>query len=106
LETLLTRWLQGEIPCFAPTKEAAEIKGSKSFAKDFMARHNIPTADYRTFSSYGEALKYLDVMNGSRVVIKVDGLAAGKGVILPMDGAEAKRALDEIMVDSKFGIAG
>ncbi|KAK2734621.1 hypothetical protein FQN57_001615 [Myotisia sp. PD_48] len=94
------------IPCFAPTKEAAEIEGSKTFAKNFMKKYNIPTAKFQAFSSYNEAQQYLESVNGARVVIKVDGLAAGKGVILPATQTEAYQALREIMVDGKFGDAG
>ncbi|WEW58970.1 phosphoribosylamine-glycine ligase [Emydomyces testavorans] len=94
------------IPCFAPTKKAAEIEGSKTFAKDFMKKHNIPTAEYRAFSSYNNAKQYLEDADDARVVIKVDGLAAGKGVILPANKVEALQALREIMIDGKFGHAG
>ncbi|KAK3385183.1 putative bifunctional purine Ade1 [Podospora didyma] len=87
------------IPCFAPTKEAAEIEGSKTFAKDFMKKYSIPTADYQAFERYEDAKRYLEHVDGSRVVIKVDGLAAGKSVILPADQAEAHHAIHEIMVE-------
>lgn len=93
------------IPCFAPTKEAAEIEGSKTFAKDFMRRHRIPTAEYRNFSDYGLAKDYLVTIT-HRVVIKVSGLAAGKGVIIPASNEEAQEALKEIMLEGKFGSAG
>lgn len=94
-----------EIACFAPSGEAAQIEGSKAFSKDFMARHNIPTANYRLFSDFESAEKYVrDVSH--KIVIKASGLAAGKGVILPESGEEALLALREIMLDRKFGDAG
>lgn len=71
-----------------------------------MKKYSIPTADYRSFGSYDDAKRYLDHTCGSRVVIKVDGLAAGKGVILPANQAEAQHTLHEIMVERKFGTAG
>ncbi|KAM0802339.1 phosphoribosylamine-glycine ligase [Usnea florida] len=93
------------IPCFAPSREAAEIEGSKAFAKGFMKRHGIPTAAYETFDSYVRAKQYLESLD-YRVVIKVDGLAAGKGVVLPVDKEDAYRALEKIMVHGQFGSAG
>ena len=93
------------IPCFAPTRQAAEIEGSKTFAKDFMRRHQIPTAEYRNFSDYELAKEYLAAID-HRVVIKVSGLAAGKGVIIPASKEEAQEALKEMMVGGKFGSAG
>lgn len=89
---------QGGIPCFAPSKEAAELEGSKTYAKDFMARYNIPTAAYRTFESYQDAHRYLESMDDGTIVLKVDGLAAGKGVVLPRDREEAATALGEMML--------
>ncbi|CAI0643865.1 unnamed protein product [Colletotrichum noveboracense] len=93
------------IPCFGPSKEAAQMEGSKTFSKDFMKRHNIPTAAYENFSNYEEAVAYLDRISHD-VVIKATGLAAGKGVIIPTTKAEAQQALKEIMVDKAFGNAG
>ena len=93
------------IPCFGPSKEAAVMEGSKTFSKDFMARHNIPTAEYRNFTSYDEATKYIDSISHN-VVIKASGLAAGKGVIIPTTKEEAHAALKEIMADKVFGHAG
>jgi phosphoribosylamine-glycine ligase len=71
-----------------------------------MKKYGIPTADYQSFCSYDDAKRYLDHVSGSRVVIKVDGLAAGKGVILPASQAEAQLALHDIMIGKKFGAAG
>ncbi|RPB25650.1 phosphoribosylformylglycinamidine cyclo-ligase [Terfezia boudieri ATCC MYA-4762] len=93
------------IPCFGPSKEAAVMEGSKTFSKDFMARHNIPTAEYRNFTTYDEATKYIDSISHN-VVIKASGLAAGKGVIIPSTKEEAHAALKEIMADKVFGHAG
>lgn len=90
---------------FGPTGRAARMEGSKAYAKDFMRRRNIPTADYRNFDRYEEAKEYLDSISYN-VVIKASGLAAGKGVILPQDKQEAHDALREIMLDKEFGAAG
>ena len=81
------------------------IKGSKTFAKDFMTRHNIPTARYRNFSNYEEARNYLAEVDYS-VVLKATGIAAGKGVVIPSSTQEAQTALKEMMVDKLFGSAG
>lgn len=94
-----------EILCFGPSKRAAEIEGSKAFAKDFMKRHSIPTATYSNFSNYNSAKAYLDSTHHS-IVIKASGLAAGKGVIIPSGKDEAYAALKEIMLDKQFGGAG
>ncbi|KAF1974537.1 phosphoribosylamine-glycine ligase [Bimuria novae-zelandiae CBS 107.79] len=90
---------------FGPTQAAARMEGSKTFSKDFMKRHNIPTAAYENFSSYEKAREYLDTVSHS-VVIKASGLAAGKGVIIPQTKDEAHAALKEIMQDREFGDAG
>lgn len=81
------------------------MEGSKTYSKDFMARHNIPTAEYRNFTSYEEATKYINSISHN-VVIKASGLAAGKGVIIPTTKEEAHTALKEIMADRVFGEAG
>ncbi len=93
------------IRCFGPSQAAAQIEASKSFAKDFMARHNIPTAKYATFSKYDEAVHYLKSVDYP-IVIKASGLAAGKGVILPETDEEAKSTLEDILVKKVFGEAG
>ena len=93
------------IRCFGPSQGAAQIEASKSFAKDFMARHNIPTATYATFSNYDEAIGYLESIDYP-IVIKASGLAAGKGVILPETDEEAKSTLEDILVKKVFGEAG
>ena len=81
------------------------MEGSKTFSKDFMVRHNIPTAEYRNFTVLADAKAYLDTV-GHNVVIKASGLAAGKGVIIPTTKEEAQTALKEIMEDRVFGDAG
>lgn len=87
---------------FGPSAAAARIESSKDFAKDIMARYGVPTAAYRTFEDYTEALEY--VRGGSfPVVLKYDGLAAGKGVVIPDNLAEAEAALKDMLVDDKFG---
>jgi len=93
------------IRCFGPNQAAAEIEASKVFAKNFMARHQIPTARYATFSRFEEALAYLQSVDYP-VVIKASGLAAGKGVILPETAEEARSALENILVNKTFGDAG
>ena len=90
------------IPVYGPSKLAARMEGSKTFSKDFMKRHNIPTATYENFSDYTEALKHLEEVNYN-VVIKASGLAAGKGVVLPASKKEAQTALKEIMLEREFG---
>ncbi|KAK3374977.1 phosphoribosylglycinamide synthetase [Podospora didyma] len=93
------------IPCFGPSKDAARMEGSKTFSKDFMKKHNIPTAAYENFSDYEQACQYIKTVKHN-VVIKATGLAAGKGVILPETEEEALQALKEIMLDKAFGDAG
>ncbi len=93
------------IRCFGPRQAAARIESSKVFAKDFMARHHIPTARYAAFYQCDEAVQYLESVNYP-VVIKASGLAAGKGVILPETIDEAKLTLKSIMMDKAYGNAG
>jgi phosphoribosylamine--glycine ligase len=93
------------LSCFGPTQGAAQLEGSKSFTKDFLARHRIPTADYRTFCELEPALSYLHE-RGTPIVIKADGLAAGKGVIVAMELAEAERAVRDMLSGNAFGEAG
>jgi len=90
---------------FGPTKAAAQLESSKDFAKAFMFRHGIPTAKYATFSDAQKAHAYVD-SNGAPIVIKADGLAAGKGVVVAMDLAEAHAAIDAMLSDNKLGDAG
>ena len=93
------------LKCFGPTQGAAQLEGSKSFTKDFLARHRIPTADYRTFTELEAALDYLREQ-GAPIVIKADGLAAGKGVIVAMDLVTAENAVRDMLAGNAFGEAG
>ncbi|RZT75751.1 phosphoribosylamine--glycine ligase [Azospira oryzae] len=90
---------------FGPTKEAAQLESSKDFAKRFMARHKIPTAGFETFSDAAAAHAYVD-RQGAPIVIKADGLAAGKGVVVAMDLAEAHAAIDHMLSGNALGDAG
>lgn len=93
------------IKAWGPTAYCAQLEGSKAFAKDFMIKHNIPTAKYQTFSNADEAIAYVK-KEGSPIVIKADGLAAGKGVIVAMNEAEAVDAINDMLSGNKFGDAG
>jgi phosphoribosylamine--glycine ligase len=90
---------------FGPSKAAAQLESSKDFAKRFMARHGIPTAKFSTFANAGEAHAYVD-REGAPIVIKADGLAAGKGVVVAMELAEAHAAIDMMLLDNRMGDAG
>jgi phosphoribosylamine--glycine ligase len=90
---------------FGPTQLAAQLESSKDFSKAFMKRHGIPTADYQTFSSAQQAHAYIDA-KGAPIVIKADGLAAGKGVVVAMNLEEAHAAVDMMLADNKLGNAG
>jgi phosphoribosylamine--glycine ligase len=90
---------------FGPTKAAAQLESSKDFAKRFMTRHNIPTAFFETFSDMEAAFAYVD-KHGAPIVIKADGLAAGKGVVVAMSELEAKSAIKLMLADNEFGDAG
>ncbi|MEW6132560.1 MAG: phosphoribosylamine--glycine ligase [Pseudomonadota bacterium] len=90
---------------FGPVKAAAQLESSKDFAKAFMARHNIPTARYRTFTDAGAAHAYVDA-EGAPIVIKADGLAAGKGVVVAQTLQEAHAAIDDMLSGNRLGEAG
>ena len=90
---------------FGPTREAAQLESSKDFAKAFMKRHGVPTAAYETFTDAEAAHAYI-TRKGAPIVIKADGLAAGKGVIVAMTEQEAHQAVDEMLEDNRFGAAG
>ncbi len=90
---------------FGPTQAAAQLESSKDFAKAFMERHGIPTAAYQTFSDATQAHAYIDAQ-GAPIVIKADGLAAGKGVVVAMSLEEAHTAVDMMLADNKLGDAG
>ena len=93
------------LKCFGPTAGAAQLEGSKAFSKDFLAKHNIPTAAYDVFTEIEPAHAYLEKV-GVPIVIKADGLAAGKGVILADTMQEAKEAVSDMLAGNKFGDAG
>ncbi|SDG55742.1 phosphoribosylamine--glycine ligase [Pseudomonas benzenivorans] len=93
------------LACFGPTAGAAQLEGSKAFTKDFLARHQIPTADYQNFTEVEPALAYLRA-KGAPIVIKADGLAAGKGVIVAMTLQEAEDAVRDMLAGNAFGEAG
>src|ERR1044072_2200897 len=94
-----------KLRAFGPTKSAARIEASKIFAKELMRAQKIPTADARTFTNSNDALDYCERLEFP-VVIKADGLALGKGVIIAADAAEARSAIDEMMTQGRFGDAG
>ncbi len=93
------------LPCFGPNAAAAQLEGSKAFTKDFLDRHNIPTADYQNFTDLEPALAYIRDQ-GAPIVIKADGLAAGKGVIVAMTLEEAEMAATDMLDGGSFGDAG
>jgi len=93
------------LPIFGPTKAAAQLESSKDYAKSFMTRHRIPTARHRTFADAAEAHAYVE-REGAPIVIKADGLAAGKGVVVATTAAEAHAAIDAMLVDNAFADAG
>lgn len=96
---------QAGLKCFGPTAKAAQLEGSKAFCKDFMARHHIPTAEYRTFTDSAEAIAYIETQ-GAPIVVKADGLAAGKGVIVAQNVDEAIAAVNDMLSGNAFGSAG
>lgn len=97
---------QNGIRAFGPSAKAAEIEASKVFSKDLMKKYNIPTAGYEVFTNSDEALSYIKLQNKYPTVVKADGLALGKGVIICADYAEAEAAVDSIMRDKVFGVSG
>jgi len=102
---IVDRFIDADRPCFGPTQAAAQLEGSKAFTKDFLARHHIPTAAYRNFSKLDEALAYIHEQ-GAPIVIKADGLAAGKGVIVAHTVEEAEQAATDMLEGNRFGDAG
>lgn len=93
------------LPIFGPKKYAAQLEGSKAFAKDFLVRHNIPTAFYQVFTDADLAIQYIK-QKGAPIVIKADGLAAGKGVIVAMTEEQAIEAVNDMLIDNAFGESG
>ncbi|MFC0302200.1 phosphoribosylamine--glycine ligase [Virgibacillus soli] len=102
---IANRFIENNLTIFAPTKEAALLESSKEFAKAFMKRHHIPTAAYETFTDIEAAREYIKE-KGAPIVIKADGLAAGKGVVVAQTEGEAFAAVDAMLVNKKFGDAG
>lgn len=105
VEGLVDTFMDNGLKCFGPSKAAAQLEGSKAFTKDFLARQNIPTAAYGNFTDMDEALAYVREQ-GAPIVIKADGLAAGKGVIVAMTLEEAEEAVRDMLDGNKFGDAG
>ena len=102
---LADRLREADVAVFGPSAAAARLEGSKAFAKDFMQRHGIPTADYAVFDSADAAHAHIDAL-ARPCVVKADGLAAGKGVAMCEDAAAAHAAIDEMMGEKRFGDAG
>ena len=102
---IVDRFNELGLPCFGPSAAAAQLEGSKAFSKDFLARHDIPTAAYQNFTELDAALAYIR-QQGAPIVIKADGLAAGKGVIVAMTLNEAEAAATDMLVGGSFGDAG
>jgi len=102
---IVDRFKELGLPCFGPSAAAAQLEGSKAFTKDFLARYDIPTAAYQNFSELEPALDYIRE-RGAPIVIKADGLAAGKGVIVAMTLDEAEQAASDMLSGNKFGDAG
>jgi phosphoribosylamine--glycine ligase len=102
---VVDRFSAAGLRCFGPTQAAARLEGSKSFSKDFLARHGIPTAAYATFTDTAAAADYIR-RQGAPIVVKADGLAAGKGVVLAQTEAEAIATVDDMLAGNVFGEAG
>jgi phosphoribosylamine--glycine ligase len=102
---IVDRFNELDLSCFGPSAAAAQLEGSKAFTKDFLARHNIPTAAYQNFTELEPALEYIREQ-GAPIVIKADGLAAGKGVIVAMTLEKAEAAATDMLSDGRFGDAG
>ena len=105
VDGLVDRFVEAGLPCFGPTAAAAQLEGSKAFTKDFMARHHVPTAKYRNFTELDQAIAYIR-KEGAPIVIKADGLAAGKGVIIAATVEEAEAAATDMLEGNRFGDAG
>ena len=105
VEGIVDEFTNNKLRCFGPSKAAAQLEGSKAFCKDFLARHNIPTADYQSFTDISLASDYIRA-KGAPIVVKADGLAAGKGVILAETEQEAIDAVNDMLAGNAFGEAG
>ena len=102
---IVDRFQKAGLKCFGPSQKAAQLEGSKAFCKDFLARHKIPTAHYQTFTEVDPAIAYIRDM-GAPIVVKADGLAAGKGVIVAQTEEEAILAVKDMLAGNAFGSAG
>ena len=102
---VVDRFKEQGMPCFGPTSDASQLEGSKTFTKEFLERHNIPTAAYQSFTELEPALEYIRDQ-GAPIVVKADGLAAGKGVIVASTVGEAERAATDMLGAHAFGDAG
>jgi phosphoribosylamine--glycine ligase len=102
---IVDRFREAGLRCFGPCQAAARLEGSKAFTKDFLARHSIPTADYATFDRTDDAITYIR-QHGTPLVIKADGLAAGKGVVVALHEDDAVNAVQDMLTDKRYGIAG
>ncbi len=102
---IVDQFTQADIKCFGPTQKAAQLEGSKTYCKDFMKRHNIPTAEYQSFISADNAIAYVQ-QKSLPIVIKADGLAAGKGVVIAETEIQAVTAIQDMLSGNAFGEAG
>ncbi len=102
---IVDRFQAAGLKCFGPSALAAQLEGSKTFCKDFMSRHHIPTAAYQSFTDKDEAVAYIK-QQGAPIVVKADGLAAGKGVIVAQTEQEAITAVEDMLAGNAFGEAG
>ncbi|MEQ1558412.1 MAG: phosphoribosylamine--glycine ligase [Methyloglobulus sp.] len=102
---IVDRFKEAGLHCFGPTAKAAQLEGSKSYCKDFMVRYNIPTAKYQSFTDQEQAIAYIK-SQGAPIVVKADGLAAGKGVVVAQTVQEAVNAVEDMLSGNVFGAAG
>jgi phosphoribosylamine--glycine ligase len=102
---IVDRFQENQLRCFGPSQGAAQLEGSKAFTKDFLARHNIPSAAYQNFTDLEQAIAYIKE-RGAPIVVKADGLAAGKGVILAETEEQAIAAVEDMLAGNAFGDAG
>lgn len=102
---IVDRFQEAGLKCFGPSAKAAQLEGSKTFCKDFMSRHHIPTAKYQSFTDKQDAIAYIR-QQGAPIVVKADGLAAGKGVIVAQTESDAIAAVEDMLSGNVFGEAG
>ncbi|RLA17222.1 MAG: phosphoribosylamine--glycine ligase, partial [Gammaproteobacteria bacterium] len=102
---IVDRFSEAGLRCFGPNQDCAQLEGSKTFSKDFLARHQIPTAEYGTFTNPDAAIAYV-AEKGTPIVIKADGLAAGKGVVIAQSLEEATTTINDMLSGNAFGEAG